>query len=118
MDEDTIQVDNNLCQQCGGTIRMTYTMGFEGGKALDLRADPSSMLKLCPGHPKQTASSQEEDLSDEQHYSLRILRHRMDEHFTAEISAFYVKHPNLRLDWDFTIDAFPRKLRETKAYGE
>ena len=118
MNDDIQEESGNVCQQCGGTIRITYIMGIEYCKPVDLRANPLTMLKMCPGHPKQTDSSQEEDLPDEQRYSLMKLRQRMDEHFSAEISAIYVKHPNLRLDWDFTIDAFPRKLREVKVDGE
>ncbi|HEX3640661.1 MAG TPA: hypothetical protein VHV10_05170 [Ktedonobacteraceae bacterium] len=115
MDETTTQQENsNLCQQCGGTRRIVYTMGFEEGRPRDLRADPPTFLKLCPGHPAQTEDSQEETLSNEQRYSILKLKQRIVDHFLAEIEAFYTVHPGLRITWDFTIDAFTREEKGEK----
>jgi hypothetical protein len=87
-------------------------MVFEEGKPQSLRVDPSAFLKLCPGHPAHTAATQEEHLPNDQRYSLMCLRQRMQAHFDAEISAFYTKHSDIRLEYDFTIDAFLQKKEE------
>jgi hypothetical protein len=106
---DITQQGNNLCELCGGVITVIWTMAFEEGRPRTLRADPSQFLKMCPGHPHRTAASEWEHLSDEQKYSIRTLQHRMQQHFATEIEAMYLRYPNVRLDYDFTIDAFLRE---------
>lgn len=114
--ENSTNHDDNICQQCGGTIRIEYTMGFEQGYPMDLRSSPQTMLKLCPGHPNKTTTSTSDwgHLSNEQKYSVNKLRQRMQDHFAAEIEAFYTKHANLKLEWDFTLDAVLRDKEEQR----
>jgi len=116
MEENTTQENSNICQQCGGTIRIEYTMGFEQCYPVDLRSSPQTMLKLCPGHPNKTATptSDWEQLSNEQKYSVTKLRHRIQDHFATEIEAFYTKHANLKLEWDFTLDVLLRDKEEQR----
>lgn len=47
---------SNICEQCGGYLRIEYTLGFEQCRPNDIRWDvqesiPDKPIKLCPGHP-------------------------------------------------------------------
>jgi hypothetical protein len=46
-------MSENICPQCGGLIRIEYTMGFERCLPVDMRVAPNPLppgCKLCPGH--------------------------------------------------------------------
>jgi len=100
--------NENQCQQCGGTVRLEYRIGFEQGRPMDLRVDPPTFLKICPGHPIESSVSDWKHLSNQQKYSLNKLQERMKAHFAAEVKAFFEKYPELTLEYNFTIDAFLR----------
>lgn len=55
----------NICEQCGGMIRIEYTITFEYCTPREMRAEPyphTSPFKLCPGHP-DPASKHDGNLS-------------------------------------------------------
>jgi hypothetical protein len=103
--EDEIKQGNALCDLCGGVITVTWTMIFEEGRPRTLRAYPTQFLKMCGGHPHATVEAEHARLSDEQKYSMRMLRQRMQSHFGAEIDAMRLRYPELKLEYDFHIDA-------------
>lgn len=43
-------MENNICQECGGLLRIEYVMGFERCKPRDMRCMPNLDHHLCPGH--------------------------------------------------------------------
>ena len=58
---------------------------------------------------QENAKPHEDHLDNAQKYSLKTLRQRMQGHFQAEVQAFYIRYPNLHLEWDFTINAVKKE---------
>ncbi len=53
-------MSNNICEQCGGFLRIEYTIGFEQCQPKDMRYDlkvndNENAFSLCPGHPEPTS---------------------------------------------------------------
>lgn len=53
--------ESNICPQCGGVIRLEYTITFERCTPKEMRVGPDNLslnpspFKLCPGHPDPTS---------------------------------------------------------------
>jgi hypothetical protein len=59
---------DNICVQCGGIVRIEYTIGFEQCRPRDMRVNldnkPDRPLRLCAGHP-EPAPKHDGKLDDE-----------------------------------------------------
>ena len=49
------------------------------------------------------------ELSAEQQVDVKLLREKMCDIFITEIEAFYKVHPELKVDWQFTLSAIRRE---------
>lgn len=101
--------DSNMCEICGGVLKIEYTMTFEQCRPLSLRVEPTSPPYLCPGHTVESSNTRDwHKLNVEQQYDVDQLRRQIADYLIEQTKAFYVQHPELRLTWSTTLDALIR----------
>ncbi len=105
--------ESNLCKQCGKLLHFDYIVTFEQGRPHTIRMEPHvPQHQFCPGHPTSAGTGDWDRLNNEQQGAIDRERSDMRDYFIAITELFYKTHPELRLIWQFTLDAV---LREEQA---
>ncbi len=101
----------NICKQCGGLLRFEWTLVFEQCSPHEVRHEPKSIPDqgLCPGHTHSSLSKEWERLDSEQKYAIGRLRDSIASTIISLTELFERRHPELKLTWNFTLDALIRE---------
>lgn len=99
--------EENICKQCGGILRVEWTMAFEQGIPRDIRFEPQMLenQRICPGHSMNAHTNAWEQLSADQQCAVGQLRREVADGLISLTETFRKDHPELKLTWSVTVDA-------------